>query len=135
MPVSLTVALVLVVLCLFVVKSLWSALKARKYPAPLPPGPPRHWLLGNLPDLPSPASRPWETYSKWFVEYGMSLILPCFTAVLTMFIYFILPGDLIFLDLPSQPILLIGSAKTATSIMDSRSNIYSDRPRSVMAEL
>ena len=79
MAVSLTVVLVPVVLCLFVLKSLWSALKARKYPAPLPPGPPRHWLLGNLPDLPSPASRPWETYSRWFAEYGMSLILPFFT--------------------------------------------------------
>ncbi|THH31278.1 hypothetical protein EUX98_g2917 [Antrodiella citrinella] len=76
-----------------------------------PPGPPRKWLLGNLLDLPK--VRPWETYQAWCAQYG----------------------DVIYLELPSRPIIILGTVKAATALLNGRSNVYSGRARSVMREL
>ena len=35
------------------------------------PGPPRHWLLGNLLDMPK--TREWLTFAEWGRLYGMHL--------------------------------------------------------------
>jgi hypothetical protein len=37
-------------------------------PYPLPPGPPKRLLIGNLLDLPT--SFEWLTYTKWAKQYG-----------------------------------------------------------------
>ena len=44
-------------------------------------------------------------------------------------------GDIVFLDLPFQPTLVIGSAKVAYDLMEKRSHIYSDRAPCRMDEL
>ena len=53
------------------------ALLAWKYasaPArlPLPPGPKRRLIIGNLTDL--PAENPWLTYHEWAKTYGATLM-------------------------------------------------------------
>lgn len=40
---------------------------------PLPPGPNRRPLIGNLLDL--PAENPWLTYHEWAKTYGTSFII------------------------------------------------------------
>lgn len=44
-------------------------------------------------------------------------------------------GDVVLLDLPVRPIVMLGSLKAANDLLDKRSHIYSDRPQSVMLEL
>lgn len=44
-------------------------------------------------------------------------------------------SDIIFLDLPTQPTLVLNSFKAATDLMEKRSSIYSDKPAAVMDEL
>ncbi|KAH8105122.1 cytochrome P450 [Cristinia sonorae] len=84
---------------------------ASKRRLPYPPGPPRRWLLGNLLDFPT--SRPWLTFHEWFKTHG----------------------DLIFLDLPFKPVLVIGSIKLARELLEAKSNVFSERPRSVIVDL
>ncbi|KAJ6588504.1 cytochrome P450 [Mycena capillaripes] len=78
---------------------------------PLPPGPPRRFLAGNLHQLPT--SQPWLTYSEWAKEYGPIVTLRVF----------------------NRTHIILNSAKTATDLLDSRSGIYSDRPISWMSKL
>ena len=44
-------------------------------------------------------------------------------------------SDLIFLDLPMQPAIVINSLTAATELMEKRSRNYSDKPIVVMDEL
>lgn len=44
-------------------------------------------------------------------------------------------GDVVFLDIPFQPTLVIGSAKAAFDLMEKRSHLYSDRVPCRMDEL
>ncbi|KAH8105253.1 cytochrome P450 [Cristinia sonorae] len=78
---------------------------------PLPPGPRRAWLVGNLFNF--PRTRPWLTFREWCNIHG----------------------DLFFIHLPLKPIVIIGSVKVAKELLDNRSNIYSGRPYSVMLDL
>ncbi|TCD68727.1 hypothetical protein EIP91_010011 [Steccherinum ochraceum] len=78
---------------------------------PLAPGPPRRFLVGNLLDFPK--SRPWETFHEWAEEHG----------------------DIMLIDLPFKPVVVLSSAKAAEALLDGRSDIYSDRPYSAMMDL
>ena len=42
------------------------------------------------------------------------------------------PGDLIYLNVAGQPIVILNSHKVAGDLLDRRSRIYSDRPRSIV---
>jgi hypothetical protein len=39
---------------------------------PLPPGPPKRFLIGNIPDMPT--ENEWLKYNEWKDEYGASFI-------------------------------------------------------------
>ena len=93
----------------------------------LPPGPPRHWLTGNLFDLPK--VRPWETFRDWCDKYGAC------NFVFTTARAHKAPGDVIYLAVPSRPIVILGSIQAATQLLHLRSDIYSNRPKSIMREL
>jgi hypothetical protein len=43
-----------------------------------------------------------------------------------------LPGDLIYLNVAGQPIVVINSPKAGVALLDRRAAIYSDRPRSIV---
>ncbi|KAJ7200308.1 cytochrome P450 [Mycena pura] len=76
----------------------------KKCKLPLPPGPKRLPIIGNLLDMPSGFE--WETYMKWSKEYD---------------------SDIIYLDVAGTPIVVLSSMEAATELLEKRSNIYSDR--------
>ncbi|KAL4252991.1 cytochrome P450 family protein [Abortiporus biennis] len=73
-----------------------------------PPGPPGLPLLGNVLDLSRDA---WIPFTNWKKTYG----------------------DVVYLDILGQPMIILNSLKIATDLLDRRSSVYSDRPRSIVA--
>ena len=57
----------------------------------------------------------------WFVQAGMPLIAKSFAG-----------SDIIYLHLPKQAAIVVGSLKVATDLLDKRSQLYSDRTKSVV---
>ncbi|KAG6908814.1 hypothetical protein DXG01_003167 [Tephrocybe rancida] len=73
---------------------------------PLPPGPSKLPIIGNLLDIPKTLE--WITYHKWCQELG---------------------SDIIHLDVAGQSIIVLDTAEVATELLEKRSSIYSGRPR------
>ncbi|KAK0185198.1 cytochrome P450 [Armillaria mellea] len=80
---------------------------------PLPPGPNRLPLIGNLWNVPRGVDHPWRTYAKWATTYG----------------------DIFYLDIPGNPTVVINSAQAAEDLFEKRSGNYSDRPDFTMLKL
>ncbi len=74
----------------------------------LPPGPKGLPLIGNLWDV--PAEYPWLTYAQWAATYG----------------------DILYLDTPGNPTVVLNSAQAAADLFENRSRNYSDRPGMVV---
>ncbi|KAJ7438060.1 cytochrome P450 [Mycena latifolia] len=73
---------------------------------PLPPGPKKLPLLGNLFDM--PLDRMWETYRNWSKEFD---------------------SDIIHLDVAGTSIVVLSSVEAVHDLFEKRSSSYSDRPR------
>ncbi|KAF3043079.1 hypothetical protein E8E11_004042 [Didymella keratinophila] len=82
----------------------------RRQDSKLPPGPPRLPILGNLHQAPKEAV--WVTYQQWVEQYG----------------------PLVFLNFGGTDVLLVGNHELAKDLLDKKANIYSSRPRMVMAQ-
>ncbi|KAJ3920050.1 cytochrome P450 [Lentinula edodes] len=77
----------------------------------LPPGPPGVPILGNLPQLVG-VSQLWHTFDKWRYEYG----------------------PLTYLNMVGKDVMVLNTKAAAFELLERRSAIYSDRPRSIVAE-
>lgn len=66
----------LIVLALISLVGLFMYMKRPKHYAPLPPGPKKLPLIGNLLDMPT--SFEWETYDGWCRELGVLLAMLSF---------------------------------------------------------
>ncbi|KAF9649833.1 cytochrome P450 [Thelephora ganbajun] len=75
----------------------------------LPPGPKGYPIVGNLLDLPS--THVWEQFGAWGRQYG----------------------EIIYLNILGQKLIILNSSKAAIDLLDKRSAIYSDRPVPVMS--
>ena len=104
--------------------------KSLQRPRPLPPGPKGYPFIGNL--LQMPSTTPWKTFDEWSKIYGMRYSI---TGELCFVTHDWTIGDTIYLDLPNQPTVVLNSASAATDLLEKRSDIYSDRPISVMQRL
>ncbi|KAF7364088.1 Cytochrome P450 [Mycena sanguinolenta] len=71
---------------------------------PLPPGPKKLPLVGNLLDV--PATMQWEKWAHWSKEYK---------------------SDIIHLDLAGTSVIVLSSVKATEDLLEKRSAIYSDR--------
>ncbi|KAJ7307801.1 cytochrome P450 [Mycena albidolilacea] len=74
---------------------------------PLPPGPPRLPIVGNL--FNAPLKLPWETYAKWSKEYN---------------------SDIIYLNLLGTSVIVLSSLNATETLLQKRT--FSDRLSSVM---
>ncbi|KAH7916689.1 cytochrome P450 [Hygrophoropsis aurantiaca] len=77
---------------------------AKTTPAPLPPGPKKLPLLGNILDMPS--VKPWMTFADWGKKFG----------------------DISSVEVLGQHIIVLNSVKPAVEMLDKKSSVYSDRP-------
>ncbi|KAK7683741.1 hypothetical protein QCA50_013117 [Cerrena zonata] len=75
----------------------------------MPPGPRGLPLVGNKHQVPS--IKPWRMFKKWNEQYG----------------------PVVSLHLGRTPVIVLGTARAAWEILDKRSDIYSSRPRFVVA--
>ncbi|KAG1855560.1 cytochrome P450 [Suillus subluteus] len=89
---------------LVVIKVLTRFIDNRKNKPCLPPGPAPLPLLGNI--LSINTKEPWLSYTEWGAAYG----------------------DLFFVRLLGQEVVVINSQHVAEALMEKRSRIYSDRP-------
>lgn len=80
--------------------------RTRKLPAPLPPGPKKKFLLGNIGDLPPVGKPEWQHWMKHKELYGP---LSSVTAL-------------------GQTVVIISDYSIAFDLLDKRSVNYSDRP-------
>ncbi|KAJ7265039.1 cytochrome P450 [Mycena rebaudengoi] len=71
---------------------------------PLPPGPRKLPLVGNLLDI--PADLAWEKYMEWSKEYN---------------------SDTIHLNLAGQSVIVLSSLEATDALLEKRSALYSDR--------
>ncbi|KAF5364723.1 hypothetical protein D9757_012497 [Collybiopsis confluens] len=83
--------------------------RPRRNRAPLPPGPRKLPLIGNLLDMPTTFE--WETYNNWCKK---------------------LDSDIIHLEVAGTSIVVMNSAQVAEELLDQHSAIHSDRSRLVM---
>ncbi|KAJ3764225.1 cytochrome P450 [Lentinula raphanica] len=83
--------------------------RSSRHLAPLPPGPRKLPIIGNLLDMPTTFE--WETYDRWCKELG---------------------SDIIHLEVAGTSIIIMNSSEVAEELLDQHSAIHSDRPRLVM---
>ncbi|KAJ8507981.1 hypothetical protein ONZ45_g9708 [Pleurotus djamor] len=98
--------LLTVVLALASLRLFWRLFSQKE---PLPPGPPRLPLLGNLLQL-GQSHGLWRPMTRWGQIYGPVLSLSVF----------------------GKPFVVLNSHKAASDLLDRRSAIYSDRPRNIV---
>ncbi len=76
---------------------------------PLPPGPKRLPIIGNL--LDRPCHHAWLTYSKWAKQY-------C--------------SDIVSMEICGQTVIIVNSIEIARELLERRSTVYSDRPSATL---
>ncbi|KIJ51013.1 hypothetical protein M422DRAFT_244990 [Sphaerobolus stellatus SS14] len=97
--------LIYIVVCLVPTLIFYST---RKKHLPLPPGPKGLPIVGNWFQL--PINLPWETYTKWSKKYGEIVHVKDF----------------------ARNVIILNSWKSAYTLLEKRSSIYSGRPQYVM---
>ncbi|KAH9917465.1 cytochrome P450 [Fomitopsis serialis] len=81
------------------------AVALHRRPGSVPPGPTGWPFIGNILDLRTP--QPWITFAEWSARWG----------------------NIMQIDLLGQPLVIVGSHKTAVDMLERKTSMYSDRPR------
>jgi len=93
---------------------------------PLPPGPKRLPLIGNL--LNAPRSFEWEAYTRWGKEFGACRrVVFRWTWCLTRRVGFGSDSDIIYLNIAGTEVVVLNSLSAANELLDRRSLKYSGR--------
>lgn len=82
----------------------WLLPRSRKLP--LPPGPKGLPIVGNVRDLSYQGKAAWVCYAEWAAKYG----------------------DVVYLNIIGQHIVILNSVKATTELLEKRSSNYSSRP-------
>ena len=125
----LTLVLLVIVAVLVKFISRYFSSSARFRGLSLPPGPPRTWIIGNL--LQMPKDDFVTQVVKWAREYGEpNRIRANGQSLITAE-----QGPIYYIQLPNKKFVFLNSAKVAFDLLESKSAIYSDRPRQQMTEM
>ncbi|KAL5520723.1 hypothetical protein ACEPAF_2725 [Sanghuangporus sanghuang] len=100
-----------IVVALVIVRSWATWRKRRAGGPPLPPGPRRLPIIGNVLDM--PGKDEWETARQWGEKYG----------------------DLVYIENFGTRYLFVNSYEAAVELFEKRGNIYSSRPSTTMVDL
>lgn len=94
---------------------------------PLPPGPRPLPIIGNLLDMPS--LRQWLGFRDLCSKHGAYISHSCnlYAEKIT--------GEIVYLDILGKPVLIVGSVRAATEILEKRSANTSDRTPSHLLPL
>ncbi|KAI2824969.1 hypothetical protein CBS115989_390 [Aspergillus niger] len=98
---------------LFSVYIFFAVLTRKSKRPPLPPGPRRKPIVGNLWDLPDPSQQDWQHWLKHKDRYG----------------------PISSLSIMGQTIIVLNDARLAVELLESRSSIHSSRPQQHFAEM
>ncbi|SJL11893.1 uncharacterized protein ARMOST_15307 [Armillaria ostoyae] len=96
--------------------------RSQSWQLPLPPGPKKRFLTGNLKDIPT--SFEWETYYKWGKEH--SDIIFCVRKQ-DRNVELDADSDIIHLDVVGTSVIVLNSLDATSDLLDKRSSIYSSR--------
>jgi hypothetical protein len=94
--------------------------RASRSRLPLPPGPRKLPLVGNLFDL--PPTFEWEAYVEWSRKFGEFS-----HGMTTLIINFSQGSDIIHLNLAGTNLIVLSSFVATEALLEKRSAIYSDR--------
>ncbi|KAJ8516458.1 hypothetical protein ONZ45_g6243 [Pleurotus djamor] len=91
---------------------LHTVVRRRRRQLPLPPGPSRLPIVGNLFNIPK--THQWLQYQKWAAEFD---------------------SDILYTEVFGTPNIILNTLEAANELLNRRSAVYADRPRLRMLEL
>lgn len=106
----------------------------------LPPGPPRTFIVGNV--LQIPQREPWVWCGALKEKYGEPMLYDPEGALrqATEHVcpsvpnpFLNMAGDIVYLSIFGKPMIILNSFEAVNELFLKRADIYSDRPRSIMA--
>ena len=100
---------------------LWARKRSRMPPGPLPLP-----IFGNIFDL--PRIKPWEVYRELSVKYGAC----CRRQLSDLALESRTGSELLFMDLPNQPTIVLNSTNSILALMEGHAKTYSSKAETIM---